>query len=61
MRNVRRGQATTEYFVLLAVFVIALVAAAWVFVPLFDDGAEGLADDAEELLVPSRSGMNGKR
>lgn len=46
----RRGQATTEYVLLIAVLVVGVVAAAYAFVPLFDEGMDGLDDDAGSLF-----------
>ena len=46
----RRGQATVEYALLIAVLVIAVAGAAWALLPLWGDGLDGLSDDAEEVL-----------
>lgn len=52
----RRGQASTEYLLLLAFLVIAVAAAAWSFLPLWNDGLGALEDDATDLLSPGRGG-----
>ena len=44
------GQSTVEYMLLISVIVIAIVAAAYIFVPTFQDGVKTLADDAKEFL-----------
>lgn len=47
----RRGQATTEYLVIIAFLVVALVAAVWAFVGPFEEGMDHLADDADGLFA----------
>lgn len=44
------GQSTVEYMLLISVIVIALVAAAYVFVPVFKDGVRDLAADVKQIL-----------
>lgn len=46
----RRGQSTVEYMMLISVIVLAIVAAAYVFVPTFQKGVEGLATDVSNTL-----------
>jgi uncharacterized protein (UPF0333 family) len=46
----RRGVSTTEYVLLLSVIVIAIVAAAFVFVRGFQEGTQGVAEDVKALL-----------
>ena len=41
----RSGQTTTEYMILISVIVIAVVAAAYVFIPSFKEGVRALGDD----------------
>ena len=43
----RHGQSTVEYMMLISVIVIAIVAASYVFVPIFKGGVEDLAGDVE--------------
>ena len=38
-----RGQSTTEYMLLVSVIVIAVVAAAYIFIPDFQTGVDSLA------------------
>ncbi len=45
----RSGQSTVEYMMLISVVVIAIVAAAYVFIPYFQEGTEeagGVVKDA---------------
>ena len=46
----RRGQTATEYMLLISVIVIAVVAAAYVFVDPFREGVEALAKDVSVIL-----------
>ncbi len=58
----RRGQSTVEYVLLIAFLAVGLLVAAYAFVPAFSDGAEGLGDDAEELLYAgTQDGSGNKR
>ncbi len=57
-RPTRRGQASTEYLLLLAFLVVAVAAAAWTFLPLWNDGLGALEDDATDVLSPGRGGGN---
>jgi Flp pilus assembly pilin Flp len=41
------GQSTVEYMLLISVVVIAIVAAAYVFLDPFKEGVEDLADDVK--------------
>ena len=50
LRNSRKGQSTTEYMLLLSVIVIAIVAAAYVFISPFRDGVNALALDVSQIL-----------
>jgi len=46
----RRGQSTVEYMILISVIVIAIVAAAYIFVPTFQQGVDNLAQDIKDIL-----------
>ena len=46
----RKGQSTTEYMLLISVIVIAIVAAGYVFVPVFQAGVSSLGDDVSSSL-----------
>jgi len=50
------GQSTVEYMLLISVVVIAIVAAAYVFVPKFSDGAEALGDDVKKIMEDGKIG-----
>jgi hypothetical protein len=45
-----RGQTATEYMLIISVVVIAVVAAAYKFVPLFQQGVEKLGADVKDIL-----------
>jgi uncharacterized protein (UPF0333 family) len=57
----RRGQATTEYFVLISVLVVGLVVAAYAFVPGFTQGMTALRSDATTLLTAGAQDGHGDR
>lgn len=44
------GQTATEYMLIISVVVIAVVAAAYKFVPLFQEGVENLGQDVKKIL-----------
>jgi Flp pilus assembly pilin Flp len=50
------GQSTTEYMLLISVIVIAIVAAAYTFVPTFKQGVSALATDVKQMLSTGRIG-----
>lgn len=45
-----RGQSSTEYMLLVSVVVIAVVAAAYAFVPSFQAGVFDLSNDVSSIL-----------
>lgn len=47
----RRGQASSELMMVLAVCIIAITAAAFEFVPSFRHGVHGLASDVRYFLA----------
>jgi Flp pilus assembly pilin Flp len=55
------GQSTVEYMMLISVIVIALVAAAYAFVPVFQQGVQDLANDVKGILSNGRIGSVGTR
>lgn len=58
----RRGQATTEYVLLIAFLVVALLVAAYAFLPGFSQGMDGLERDAGGLIASgTESGRGDKR
>jgi Flp pilus assembly pilin Flp len=44
------GQTATEYMLIISVVVIAVVAAAYVFVPTFQGGVQDLSQDVSTIL-----------
>ena len=44
------GQTATEYMLIISVVVIAVVAAAYVFVPAFKAGVADLGKDVKKIL-----------
>ncbi|MFH1463810.1 MAG: Flp family type IVb pilin [Pseudomonadota bacterium] len=53
------GQSTVEYMLLISVIVIAIVAAAYVFVPTFQAGVQALANDIKSILDTGKIGSTG--
>lgn len=53
------GQSTVEYLLLISVIVIAVVAAAYVFVPTFQSGVTSLAQDVQSMLDSGKIGKTG--
>ncbi len=50
------GQSTVEYMLLISVIVIAIVAAAFVFVPAMQKGVEELGKDVSGMLNTGKIG-----
>ena len=50
------GQSTVEYMLLISVVVIAIVAAAYVFLPFFQEGTEELGKDYKEAAGSGKIG-----
>ncbi|RMF59327.1 MAG: hypothetical protein D6743_16505 [Calditrichaeota bacterium] len=44
------GQTATEYMLIISVIVIAVVAAAYVFIDPFRKGVQNLANDVQTIL-----------
>lgn len=53
------GQSTVEYMLLISVIVIAIVAAAYVFLEPFQKGVEALAQDVSSILDSGKIGEVG--
>ena len=53
------GQSTVEYMLLISVIVIAIVAAAYVFIEPFKQGVEDLAKDVKKILSDGKIGRVG--
>ena len=45
----RKGQSTSEMMLLISVIVIAIVAAAYIMIPTFQDGVQDLAEDVSYI------------
>jgi uncharacterized protein (UPF0333 family) len=59
-RNIRRrGQTATEYMMVVSVVVIAVVGAAYAFVPTFETGVNELGYDVSAILSNSGSRRGG--
>ncbi len=57
--NEEEGQSTVEYMLLISVVVIAIVAAAYVFLDPFQSGVEDLAQDVQGGLSSGQIGNAG--
>ena len=53
------GQSTVEYMLLISVIVIAIVAAAYVFVEPFRQGVQDLGNDVKKILSDGKIGRVG--
>ena len=53
------GQSTVEYMLLISVIVIAIVAAAYVFIDPFKAGVQNLAEDIKKILSDGKIGRVG--
>jgi len=53
------GQSTVEYLLLISVIIIAVVAAAYIFMPTFQKGVEALAKDVSSILDGGKIGKTG--
>ena len=53
------GQSTVEYLLLISVIIIAVVAAAYIFMPTFQKGVEVLAKDVSSILDSGKIGKTG--
>jgi len=48
--NEEEGQTATEYMLIVSVIVVAVVAAAYVFIEPFQKGVNNLANDVKTIL-----------
>jgi Flp pilus assembly pilin Flp len=53
------GQSTVEYLLLISVIIIAVVAAAYMFMPSFQKGVQALASDVSSILDSGKIGKTG--
>src|SRR2546423_14856341 len=56
MRGRREGQTSTEYMLTISVIVIAVTAAAYFYVPSFQNGVLQLAQDTSRILQTGQIG-----
>ncbi|MDP2308058.1 MAG: hypothetical protein Q8P18_18690 [Pseudomonadota bacterium] len=61
MTRRRRGQATTEYFLLISVAVVGLAVAAYAFIPGFSEGMDNLGSDASTLVGAGAANGSGDK
>ena len=54
----KKGQATTEYMLIVAVIVLGLVAAASQFIPSFNDAVKGLAGNVSGWVTKNQQMAN---
>ena len=54
------GQTATEYMLIISVIVIAVVAAAYVFIDPFRQGVQKLAEDVSTILDTGKIGGQGQ-
>lgn len=52
----RAGQTATEYMLIISVIVIAVVAAAYIFMPAFQSGVQALSTDVSTILDTGKIG-----
>lgn len=57
----RRGQSSTEYLLVIAVLVLSLLVSAWLFMPGFESGVQGLEADMEKLLQNAQQDGSGNQ
>ena len=59
--NEEEGQTATEYMLIISVIVVAVVAAAYLFLPSFKEGVEETANDVKTILDSGKSGGKGQK
>lgn len=58
----RAGQSTVEYFLVIAVIVVAVVAVAYSFIDPFSDGYQAMTEDARQVLTAgTQDGTSNRR
>ncbi len=53
------GQGATEYMLIIGVIVLAILLAAYSFVPVFEEGVKSLADRVKNVLGMGAKGAQG--
>ncbi|NCC24998.1 MAG: class III signal peptide-containing protein [Deltaproteobacteria bacterium] len=51
-----RGQGTTEYMLIIGVIVLAILFAAYKFIPIFQEGVISLANRVKDVLSAGKEG-----
>ncbi len=51
------GQGATEYMLIIGVIVLAILFAAYQFVPIFEEGVKDLADRVKKILTGGKEGF----
>lgn len=50
------GQGATEYMLIIGVIVLAILFAAYQFVPIFEEGVKDLAERVKRVLMGGKEG-----
>lgn len=53
------GQGATEYMLIIGVIVLAILFAAYQFVPVFEEGVKSLAERVKKVLGMGKEGHGG--
>lgn len=61
LRRHRRGQSTTEYFLIISVVVVGMIVAAYFFLPNFRRGMQGMSRDVRQVLASGSASGSGDR
>ena len=59
--NEEEGQTATEYMLIISVIVVAVVAAAYLFLDPFREGVQDVANDVRTILARGKIGGEGQK
>lgn len=59
--NEEEGQTATEYMLIISVIVVAVVAAAYLFLDPFREGVQEVANDVRTILDKGKIGGEGQK
>lgn len=59
--NEEEGQTATEYMLIISVIVVAVVAAAYLFLDPFREGVQSVANDVRTILDKGKIGGEGQK
>lgn len=59
--NEEEGQTATEYMLIISVIVVAVVAAAYLFLDPFREGVQDVANDVRTILDKGKIGGEGQK